>query len=654
MNRFLLLLSFASLFASAMAQKGDFDFGKVSYRELQMKKYEPDTSAAAVVLSEFGLARINDEQNVIFEYHTKIKILKSQGQSQGNFTLIQLKNGSIEESLLSVQASTFNLVNNAVEETKFDPKQVFIEKTTKNHNEVKFALPEVRVGSVIEVAYTSESPFRFRFHPWEFQSDIPKIKSEYWCKIPGNWIYNITLRGFYKLSKNENSVEQDCFQPEHSAGKADCLLAKYAMTDLPAFREEKYMTARENFIAGIYFELSEVRHFDGTKTKYAEEWKDVDKKMMDHADFGQQIRRNKNLWDEILKPAVEKESDPTQKARVVFDQIKHWYSWDGHYRLYADVDAKKVYDQRKGNSAEINLALIGALLGAGLEASPLLVSTRDNGLPIKIHPQQTSFNYVVARLKVGDKEYLLDATDDFLPFGVLPIRCLNDQGHLIHKDESRWVDLTPNQKQKTVVGMNLKLSDEGELKGSLSLQYMGYDAIDKRKEINGNNKDEYLKELSKELHDVAIENYSVENETDLTKPLVEKMDITIGGGEGSGAGIFYFNPFLLNRYDKNPFQSSERLYPVDLGAPIETGFYITVELPDDKIVDEAPASAAFSLPNGGGKCLVNVTTMEKKISLACVISLTKAIYTSEEYHYLKEFFARIVQIQQSNFVFKKK
>jgi hypothetical protein len=60
------------------------------------------------------------------------------------------------------------------------------------------------------------------------------------------------------------------------------------------------------------------------------------------------------------------------------------------------------------------------------------------------------------------------------------------------------------------------------------------------------------------------------------------------------------------------------------------------------------------LPQNGGKCLLNVTQMGNKISLTSILVLTKPIYSSEEYHNLKEFFARVVQMQQSQFVFKAK
>lgn len=663
MKRFLLLLTLVSLSIFADAQKGDFDFGRVTYKELEMSKYDPDTSAVAVVLNEFGRARFNEEVDVVFEYHARIKILKKEGLKKGDFQIPLFKDGNTvdrEEKWLSLEAVTYNNESNKIVESKFDNKDFFLERYNKNFNVAKFALPNVKVGSIIEVKYTTSSPYYFQFHTWEFQDDIPKIYSEFWAEIPGNFVYSISLRGFNNLKVNTNEIMRDCFHMPgtgssgYTSGKSDCALGKYVMENIPALREERFMTSKNNFLSAIYFELSEMTGANGVKVKFSEEWSDVDKKLKEHDYFGLKIKKARKFMEDIVTPLVATEPDELAKAKKIYDFFKSHYEWDETVQKYTDADIKKVYDTKKGSSADINLALVGALQSVDLNADPVLISTRDHIVPFKLHPQRSDFNYVVASVRVNNQLYLLDATDDFLPFGVLPMRCLNDQGRIISKEESGWVNLTPTQRQKTVITMNVKLDEAGELKGTMSLQYSGYDAIDQRKKINGKSKEEYVKELTKELNDAAIENYTVENETDLSKPLVEKMDVTLAGGEGSGSSIVYFNPFVMNRYEKNPFQSNERLYPVDLGAPIETGFYINVELPEGMMVDEAPKSIAFSLPNSGGKCLVNVSNTGGKVSLACVIALNKAIYTSEEYHYLKEFFARIVQIQQSSFVFKKK
>jgi len=653
-----LFLLFVNIPLISSAQSGDFPFGGITYKELEMKKYEIDTSAIAVVLNEYGFASINEnvseDNRLFFEYHAKIKILKKEGLSKANFEYPLLKIGNDETIWLSLEATTYNRENGTIKESKFDPKNFFIEKgVTKNYNVVKFALPNVSVGSVIEIKYKTESPFFYNFHRWEFQDDVPKIHSEYWCRIPANWVYNIALRGFLRLNKNESGVVKDCFEVSSTNYKADCLLAKYAMNNIPSFVEEQFMTTKKNFLSAINFELSEIQRFDGRKIKYAEEWKDVDNKLRTHEDFGRQIKKAKSLMEDLLKPVIGTETDPLTKAKLIYAFVKKTFSWNENNGCYTELGVKKALDEKKGNVADINLSLVGALQSAGLDADPLLISTRDFGLPVKIHPQRTGFNYVAARLKIGGEEFLLDATDDFLPFGVLPVRCLNDQGRVVSKTESGWINLTSNQKNKTVVSMDMKWLPTEELKGSLIVQYSGYDALDQRKKIKGKSDSENLKELGKQFHDGEVENYKIENAEDLTIPLTEKIDLKFAAFENTGASTFYFNPFLLNRYEKNPFHSTERLYPVDLGAPIESNYLITIELPENILVDEAPKSSAFSLPNGGGRCFFNIAVTGKTVTAAFMMSLSRAIYTSEEYHYLKEFFSRVVQVQQSQFVFKK-
>ena len=656
-----LLLLFCS--RSLQAQSGDFPFGAATHQELDIKKYEPDTSAMAVVLNEFGEARFTDNVSIIFDYHVKIKILKKEGLKQGTFEIPLYKNPDVyneQESWLSLEAATFNKESNKIIETKFDAKNFILEKFDKNFNVAKFALPDVRVGSVIEIKYSTESPYYFQFHRWEFQSDIPKVRSEFWSMIPANFTYSISLRGFYKLSKSTLEIAHGCFlmpgagTTGYTSPRSDCTLAKYTMENVPAFREESFMTAKSNFLSAIYFELSEVIRSNGAKITYAEEWKNVDQKLKENEYFGTKIKKARKMMEDIVAPLVASENDQLKRAQIIYDYFIKRYDWTGEIQKYSAEDVKKIYDSRKGSSADINLALIGALQSIGLNADPVLVSTRNNGTPFKLHPQRSDFNYVVSSLKIGDKLYLLDATEPLLPFGVLPTRCLNDQGRLVSKDESQWVDLKPTQKQKSLISMDLKLDDKGAIEGEMKIQFFGYDAFDERKSFKkAGSQEEYLNQLAKKLNGLAINNLEIQNTDDVTKPFITKMNIRTIDDQPS-ANLVYINPFMFERYDNNPFKSSERLYPVDLGAPIETSYFINLEFPEGWVVDESPSNNAFVLPNSGGKCIVNVSTFNKKIGLSFILNLPKSVYTSEEYHYLREFFARIVQIQQSQFVLKRK
>ncbi len=169
-----LFLSFHFLFIS---QDHGFPFGQVTYRELEIKKFDQDTAAVAVILDEFGEAYVdnNNDHNIIFEYHVKIKILKKAGVKYGDFEIRLRKNESYKEQVIGVKASSFNFENGSMRETKLDPKKVYTQNVHKYMDLTKFAVPNVREGTVIEVSYKLESPFFSNFRSWEFQCDIPNV-----------------------------------------------------------------------------------------------------------------------------------------------------------------------------------------------------------------------------------------------------------------------------------------------------------------------------------------------------------------------------------------------------------------------------------------------------------------------------------------------
>lgn len=651
---FLSILILCTIPAFAQFKNG-FSFGGITYEELGMKTYSLDTSAHSIVLNEFGEAYIDNdgENNLLLEYHVKIKILSKQGLDQANFEISLRKGERGKETIRMVEAATYNNVNNRIKETRMNKNQIFTSSVNQYWDEYKFTLPDVVVGSVLEVRYILESPFIFNFWPWKFQSDIPKLKTEFWARIPGNYIYNMSLRGYLKLNKDESSLISDCFTP--GPNKADCALYKYNMVNVPAFVEEDYMTAKSNFISSINYELSEIRQFDGRVVKYTKTWKDVDKEMNQDEDFGAQIKKGKNIWESKVAAISVTEQDPLKKASLVYNLIKDWFVWNEHYGKYAESGLKKAFESRKGNVGDINLSLIAALQEAGLPASPVILATREAGLPNQLYPIISEFNYVVAYLELGGEKFLLDATEPLLPFGVLPERCLNGKGRLIGKkeEESTWVDIVPREKQKQQIVLNLHL-DGKKFVGDMTIKSYGYEGFEKRKDINSEGSiEKYKEKLEKSFEDFIMLKYEVENNLDLAQPLIEKFQVETSL-EVTDPGTLYLNPFFVGRWKKNPFISSQRLYPVDFGAPLETTFLLNLDYPETYEVDDMPQGAALVLPQNGGRYSFNITNLANKISMTSIISLAKVVYTSAEYHNLKELFNRIIDTHQSQIVLKRR
>lgn len=615
-----------------------------------------DTSANALVLHEFGESRISDgDFQLNHQYYAKIKIFNQKGFDQATVVIPVHKQDSRKEQISGIVATTYNWENGGVQETKFDPRQVFTENKNKYYDLVKFTLPNVRQGSVIEIQYTFRSPFVFNFKPWEFQSDIPKLHSEYHARIPANYIYNITLKGFYKLTENKSELIKDCFNPEGS-GIADCSLLKFVIKDLPAFKEEEYMIAKSNYLSGISFELSEIRYFTGTVDKITKEWKDVDQELRTDDKFGVQLRRGKDVFKDAIALILVSGSDSLDKARKIYHYVRGWYRCNGTYGKYSEFGIKKAYDSKTGNVGDINLSLIAALQYAGFNAEAAILSTRENGLPVELHPVLSEFNYVVAKLNVNGQTYLLDATDASLPFGVLPIRCLNGKARIIPaKKSSYWMEILPKEKRKQTTYVDLKLQENGRITGKINVTHSGYDAIDERETIASHSSlEKYVQALGAKWNSLQITQHSLSNVDDADKPLTGQFSVEIEGADYADKSKLYLNPFFTEKLDKNPFTLQERLFPVDFGAPIESQLIVRLEIPEQFVLIDPPAPVALGLPNKGGRFLFDVQQTGKHITLKSLLSLNRAVYSPDEYHYLKELFNKVIEAHQTNLVLSRK
>jgi hypothetical protein len=294
-----------------------FEFGKITYAELDMKRYERDTTAAAVVLNKFGEAFFDlGKLNIIYlQYHVKIKILKESGKEYADFEIPLRKNGLRQEMGRFIKATSFNREGNSWKESTLSEKGIYTKSMDKDWSMTKFAVPDVRVGSVIDVYYQFETPFTYNFVPWKFQSEIPKIKSEFWAKYPAYYAYNITLKGFHPLTKNIGELVKNCVgSGSIGASGADCSQFKYAMESIPAFKEEAYMTAKNNFIASISFELQQITDTDGSVDKVTNEWRDAELELKDHESFGAQIKKARNLYEGKAKLMKAAQPDPIVPA----------------------------------------------------------------------------------------------------------------------------------------------------------------------------------------------------------------------------------------------------------------------------------------------------------------------------------------------------
>jgi len=354
MFRFFMLCFVLTTCSMVYGQSKKIKFGNPSVEELKMKTYDKDTTASAVVLYEYGNAAIkyiDNDVKLYVEYTTRIKILKQEALSRGDIVIPVRKSSKRKEVVSKVRAVSTTLKANGVHEKKWlDNDVIFKEKYNDNYILLKFAIPNVTVGSIIEYKYTLKSPFLYNFFPWEFQEDIPKAYSEYQTLIPGNYKYNVKLVGHKSLDKNENGLKRECFVI--GRGKADCSTATYIMEDIPAFIEEDYMLSAENFKSKIAYELEEVHFFDGKKDKYTKTWKSTDLELRAGEGLGAQSKKE-NYFKKQLPEALFLNNNPLERAKNIYYYLQKKMTWNGNRNLFGKKDVKDVFEKRTGSVTEM-------------------------------------------------------------------------------------------------------------------------------------------------------------------------------------------------------------------------------------------------------------------------------------------------------------
>jgi len=653
----LLAVSFCLLIITAKAQ--DFDFGGAAPAELSMKRYDKDTSAHAVVLDEHGSAKIvetNDNSvKILYEHHVKIKIFDSKGFAAGNITIGLGNNDNDAETLEIVRGiTTYTDDDGSIKKTKLDPSKVYTAKVNKYYSEAKFAMPAMRNGCIIEYDYMTYSPFLGHFPSWNFQAGMPKIHSEYDVVQPGFWTYNASIRGGLKLKKQSSEIERSCFSARGAT--SDCVHMVFGMDDIPAFIPETDMTSPANFLSSINFQLEQFKNMaNGAVTNYAKEWTDVDHDFKNSETFGVQLRK-KGLFKAIVIPLISGKTDSLEKAKAVFQYIQKNIKWNDMYGTGSIDGMRKVIESHSGNCADVNLALVAALNEAGINAAPVLLSTRDHGFINKLYPITDGFNYVVAKATIGGKGYLLDATDPLLPFGILPLRCLNDQGRVMSLDSpSYWINMNTGQKRTRNFAIDLTLTSDGKLKGTLIQTSYGFDAYEKRKEIRKfNSTDEYVQSLDEKSSKTRFLSAEFTNLDSLDAPLTEKYEIEINEYKDLERDHLTFNQFLFNHITRNPYKLAERNYPVDKGMPLTERFSLTLHLPDNYVIDAPPKEINLALPDNGGRFQTEFQPGANSFTYLHIFQFNKAVYQPEEYTALKEFFNKIILFQKDQVRLNKK
>ncbi len=649
-------------------------FGKLSHAEEEMKFYEKDPEAPAVILfDKCKVSCVYNRSNGFvqqYERHVRIKIFKKEAYE---FATVIFPFDE-DMKVMELKAICINNESGQWKETKLKNENVFEEQLTQKVKLKKMVIPGVKEGCIIEYMYTIEDQDITSLPEWVFQNDIPTIWSEYEAEVPQFISFNKMYQGEIPFSVIEEKPEVrslDVASTNSSSGPShysyEIAYLRMVQENVPVMKKERFMLSPKNYISRVRFQINavyetEVTHSQGNffviRNKKPKEvhntWNKQGKLLNEYLE--ESIFSTNESLNKESKTQVSGVSTDKGKVQAIYDYISKNYQASFPNYLSIPKDFNEVLSTRKGSCSVLNLMMIYMLRAVGVTASPVMISTQNNGVVHPAFPGLSSFNRIITYVELEDGTKLLaDAGEKDYPLGLLPEEDINYDGMRITKDSVSWEPLTNKVANKVIMNFTFNFNEEDEWVGSSMFSLSGYEAVNFRKLWKNEGKDKinqyFIRSVLSEgsLDDIKLENPEAFHEPQLKGSLKLKTKTTLQVANDK----IYFNPTLNMGITENPFKSDGREREIYLGIPLDENLTFSYKIPENYKVEELPKSAKIYF---GEKAILFDYIVEYKdntVRVNAKMSVKQPLIFKEEYKYLQTFYGEVAAKMQEQVVLTK-
>jgi len=316
---------------------------------------------------------------------------------------------------------------------------------------------------------------------------------------------------------------------------------------------------------------------------------------------------------------------------------------------------KSAWKDKKGTTGEINLILVNLLKDADLNAYPILVSTKENGrINISI-ADFDQFNKVMAYVTIGDKHYVLDATDKYTPANMIPLEVMYSEGLLISKYENYQWGWKPLWDDSHLFfnysSIEATIDDKGIMKGEAQINSADYSRLERIPKLR-EGKEKFIEAYFKQGdNSLNVDNLKFENEDIDSLPLIQSCNFTCQ--TNSSGGFNYFSANLFSGLEKNPFVADTRFSDVFFGANQSYTIDANFSIPAGYSFDALPKNLRMRLPDTSIVFTRYVNATGNKLSVRIELEFKKPVYYAEDYDNFHEFYKKLFTTLNEQFVYKK-
>lgn len=636
------------------AQEPNLKFGSPTNEELKMTEYSFDKNASAVTLCSLTEVYYEINNNNFFvNYNIKkrIKILKAEGKDFANIKIPYHYNDSEidnRENITKLKATAYNIENGKTVKTEMNKNMIFSEKVNENVMLLKFTVPQVKVGTVIEYQYTLKSPRYYDIYDWYAQSEIPTMYTKYDLTIPEFFIFNVEESGL-------SPIKRECKPTNWSSTYNNNILNGNATeyifngTNMPALKKDDFVWYEKDYCNKVVCELCNITIPGFVYDDYTSSWTKIDGILKDDDDFGGRLGKSDILKEETAK--IDKNASVEDKVACVFRILKKHVRWNGEYYLWGK-SAHDVLKEGTGNNADINFMMINMLNDIDVKAMPIIMSDRNNGRLPLTHPSIKSLSTFVVGAWVNDSTLTyIDASSKDGYVNVLPPKLQVAEARAIEKNSSFWVNLQNLPASKKIINVTGTIDNAGHIKGKIQCLMNNNIAEEFRNDFrNAKDSATYVTGIAND-DGIEIDKCEMTGQREFAQNAIYNTEFTKNCDVTDNH--IYINPMIITPIKKNPFSDEKRLMPIEFPFKQSLTINVNLAIPQGYTIESMPKGMKIALPDNNIFCSIISNVDDKKIAIQYRFKINSMFISYDKYDMVKDLYTKIVEKNKDMFILKK-
>ncbi len=615
-------------------------------------RFDIDTTANAVILYESVNYAIElAGPNYIMRKHVRrvIKIVTDEAKHMADIhEYVRNKQGG-PEGLSDLKAVTYNWQNNVMTEDRVDKDAIAFDRADKHYSAIKFSMPSVRAGSVIDYQYSVDEPLYLELGTEYFQSRTPKLYSEVGLNTSSKFSVSTVLQGsltFKEINKDDEVAELSsltCYKIINNNN------SHWVVRNMPGYTEEPFVANVKNYLPKISFQLANNGQSLIDEDNSYNTWEKIDKFYLENDKYLKRIKPHASYIQEALLTIAGKDTSRLVKAMHIYKYVRD--SFNIVNTSTSDAPLQSIFEKRAGNERELNMLFIAFLRAANIECHPILMATTRSVQLTKVYPVLQNIDHIATLIVIGSSKYVADPSGKYLPFGTLSPECYNGYCRVVDVDRSYGISLEPyllSENEKCVV--TTKNADPGEYTLTVTLSY-GNVRSPKIKEHMMKSKEWLKNEISKNLPPYAeLVDYKVLNSEDAGDKVTLEYDIKMPWTKAA----MYISPIVARYFSANPFKQKERNFPVEFPCSIRYDYTAEIKVPNGyKLMDITHSANNKYRTQNEYNYDASFDSSGNTLKVQTAFVMKETFFDHNEYAALRSFFDKILELEETPYYFKK-